>query len=376
MKKLKSTLILSGAMFSICNSCLAASSESTDNSVTYTKYIVIIIAVVIIALLLFLGFKMDTKEDGVSYSKPKKSKEKENEEQDVKYESDNVKYEDDLINPNDLSEAMEYEEDESSLFDTLNDNSESNNELDVINTEPEEEYGEEFDTSIIDDIEDEDDIVIPETSQETMIFNNPPVDAPTIDETVNNPIDDENVENEEPKVEDSENQDPIIDDFDENLIEDPLATQDSTENDSSDPIIEDTELDKMIDELPDNTSDDFIDEPSKKEDENVIKSIDNVDPLMAELSKAKEESNFEGFSVSNSTEKNISNDIIEEAPDNLISEEQPKEKTKRKYTKTKKNEDAPIVNEEDFMAQMEENLKKDKAERDAKKSKKTTKKKE
>lgn len=273
MKKLKTTLTLSAATLLVfSNNCFAATDATTEATNT-TKYIAIGVAAVIIILLLFLGYKMDSKgNDEVSYvSKKSKRKEKHVKKEEVKYEPDTITYENDNVNTNDLSESVEYEEDdEDSLFSTMDDNDELGIDTPIMKTlepDPEEnleeseneEYGEEFDTSIIDDIEDEEEIEVPKKNiEETMVFNNP---------------------------------------------------------------------------------------PAKEKEENIV---ENVDPFLEELNNIdKSETSFEGFSVSSNDDK------------------KDEEKPHKKYTKVKKDSAS-----DDFLAQMEENLKKDKEKRDARKSKK------
>lgn len=297
MKKLKTTLTLSAAsLLLFSRNCFAATATNTASSgISSTKYLAIGVAAVIVILLLFLGYKMDSKGDGEPTFTSKKSRKKEKPAKKpvVKYEPDKVTYEKDDVNSKDLSEPVEYEEDEDSLYSSMNDetpetpNFSVDNEDDLgsledssdgltENTENNEEYGEEFDTSIIDDIDDEE---VPEettvetpktTSEETMIFNNPPA---------------------------SETKDELTEEF------------------------------------------------------------NNIDPTMDELKNIDTtETSFGGFSVSDNTSKK---ENVDEAPK--------AEKPRKKYTKVKKD---TTVSTDDFLAQMEENLKKDKEERDARKSKK------
>lgn len=288
MKKLKATLTLSvaGILF-FSNNCLAATTNATSSTAgttSVTKYIAIGVAAVIIILLLFLGYKMDSKGSDTSITSKKgksKKKVKQNKKEDAKYEPDSVTYKADDVNNSDLSEPVEYEEDteenneeESSLFSAMNDetdNYDDNTFLDENSesTDSAEEYGEDFDTSILDNIDDEEELEAPKNNMdETMVFNNPPA-----------------LETEEPA---------------------------------------DTE------------------EPEEK--------VEDVDPIMEELSHIdKTESNFGGFSVG---EKKA--------------EEKKEEKPRKKYTKVKKDS----ISTDNFLEQMEENLKKDKEERDARKGKK------
>ena len=127
MKKLKTSLTLSVAgLLLLSNNCFAAAAGTSSGGTTnITKYIAIGVAVLIVILLLFLGYKMDSKDsEQIDYSRKKsKKKEKNVKKEDPKYESDNVTYEEDNINISDLSDPVEYEdnsEDEESLFSTIN----------------------------------------------------------------------------------------------------------------------------------------------------------------------------------------------------------------------------------------------------------------
>ena len=295
MKKLKTSLTLSVAsLLFLGNNCFAATAETSSEATNITKYIAIGVAVLIVILLLFLGYKMDSKDsEQIDYS-PKKSnkKEKNMKKEDPKYEFDNIAYEEDNINTSDLSEPVEYEdntENEKSLFSTINDDNNEDvldmdtsiidnlddEENDVELSQPEkseeteksEEYGEVFDTSIIDSIDDEEDGTPKNNLEETMVFNNPPVE--------------------------------------------------------------------------------------KNEENTLEEKIEDVDPIMDELNSLDTtETDFEGFSVS--------------SKDNQKEEIKEEKKHHKRYTKAK----SVSSSANDFLAQMEENLKNDKKERDARKSKK------
>lgn len=174
---------LIGAMLLMPNEVSAASVSLSDMSV---KNVFLILAIVIILILLYLGYKMDSNE-GIKEPKEKKSKKKEfvdsksnyvKKQPETTYVPDEKEYEVDNVNPEEISESVEYEEDdnediyteveepEKSLFESSNnmdetisfDTSALNKEFSD-NTEEIEDVGEEFDTSIIDKIDEEDDDV-------------------------------------------------------------------------------------------------------------------------------------------------------------------------------------------------------------------------
>ena len=215
-----------------------------------------------------------------------KKKDKNVKKEDPKYEFDNIAYEEDSVNTNDLSETMEYEDDsdnEESLFSTMNNDEMDTSIIDSLDDEennielpqPEEtkepkdseEYGEVFDTSIIDSIDDEEVETPKNNIEETMVFNNPPIE--------------------------------------------------------------------------------------KNEENTLEEKVEDVDPIMDELNNLDTtETDFEGFSIS--------------SKDNSKEEVKEEKKPHKRYTKVKKASSSA----DDFLAQMEENLKNDKKERDARKSKK------
>ncbi len=289
MKKLKTSLTLSVASLLFwSNNCFAATAGTSSETASITKYIAIGVAVLIVILLLFLGYKMDSKDsEQINYStKKSKKKEKNVKKEDPKYEFDNIAYEEDSVNTNDLSETMEYEDDsdnEESLFSTMNNDEMDTSIIDSLDDEennielpqPEEtkepkdseEYGEVFDTSIIDSIDDEEVETPKNNIEETMVFNNPPIE--------------------------------------------------------------------------------------KNEENTLEEKVEDVDPIMDELNNLDTtETDFEGFSIS--------------SKDNSKEEVKEEKKPHKRYTKVKKASSSA----DDFLAQMEENLKNDKKERDARKSKK------
>ena len=294
MRKLKTTLILfviSLLLFS--GNCFAATSDTSSVVTNITKYIAIGIAVVVVILLLFLGYKMDSKEnepDNYMANRNKKKEKNNIEKEDPKYEADKVVYEPDNINTTDISEPLEYDENEESLFSTMNDEDSIENvsddsdvnldELeDMLNdTEDKpEEYGEDFDTSIIDSIDEEEPPTPKKDIEETMIFDSASVDNSSEDEVADKP---------------------------EESIEE-----------------KNVEIDSIIEEL---------------------NSLDDEDsPISLDNSKVKEEKE---------ADKKENTD---------------KKKTRKRYTKSKKVSSSA----DDFLTQIEENLKKSKKERDSKKSK-------
>ena len=98
----------------------------------------------------------------------------------------------------------------------------------------------------------------------------------------------------------------------------------------------------------------FNNPPVEKNEENTLEEkIEDVDPIMDELNSLDTtETDFEGFSVS--------------SKDNQKEEIKEEKKHHKRYTKAK----SVSSSANDFLAQMEENLKNDKKERDARKSKK------
>lgn len=185
-----------------------------------TKYIFMGIAFLVIVLLLFLGYKMDTKGSETTTKVSHKSektrqklsaKAEEIQQNSGSYEADNEVYEDDgeIFDNDDLNDSIEYadDEEEDSLYSAATeeepfggpveepveeepvsgfstsvpeeepvvvDSEEPELETEIEpELEEEEATGEEFDTSIIDGLDDEEEIVEPKKSfDETMLFNN------------------------------------------------------------------------------------------------------------------------------------------------------------------------------------------------------------
>jgi hypothetical protein len=308
--KILSSLTIFALVFN--NTVYAASETVTESEGIPSKYIFIGIAAVVIILLLFLGYKMDTKGEDMFESKPVKKAEKKSvnkvKTKESQYKEDlDIPYENDNIDSSKLNDEIEYSADEEeSLFSNENndegkvENEEiNNNDYEADETYEDEEEGEEFDTSIIDGIEDEEDIVIPRTEKnsksfdETMVFNNG-----TTSFTTNNNLE---------------------------------AEIDNLEN-----------IDESSDEI------------------NILNNNES-DPFIEELKNFKEpESDFAGFSVT---------------PSNNEVTEKKASKTYRKVKKPEilvddEYDDAEASN--DFLSQMEANLQKKEKEKVAKKT--TTKK--
>lgn len=335
MKKTEKIFVSITSLEILLNNVAYASTEVAEKQDGLSmKYIFIGVAVLIIILLLYLGYKMDTKGNErstkVSHKSEKVKKKLTEKAEEIQQNSgayeadDNITYEadKDMFENEDLNEKIEYDEDEDSLFATTFENNDSIFEDDPIEIndipeekteveeefineepeeeveeEPEEELGEEFDTSVIDGLDDEEDEEETEPKKsfdETMIFTN--------------------------------------EDF----------AKDSSGND----------LEEEIDNL------------DNLEEMEALKEEENRDSFIEELKNFKEpESDFEGFSSASNIKS---------------TEEEPEVKPHRKYTKVKK-ENTSVDN--DFLSQMEENLQKSKAERNAKKEsskevKKTSRKKE
>ncbi len=169
MKKFKKITLLLGVLAVLANNSYATTEEVASNG-NYTKYLFMGVAALVIILLLFLGYKMDSKGgDDFKVSKSsKKSSKKGASKHQIKteeYIADTTIYESDIVSADDIKETIEYEEDEEQpLFEYNNEDTSVNNYI-----EETEEYGEEFDTSIIDSIDD--DIDVSNNNDETISFN-------------------------------------------------------------------------------------------------------------------------------------------------------------------------------------------------------------
>jgi hypothetical protein len=322
--KILGTLAVLALVF---NNTVYATTESTAESEGFpTKYIFIGVAAIVLILLLFLGYKMDTKGDELfapkisrSSKKVEKKSAKKPEPKESEYEEDaEISYENDSIdNSEEIADEIEYsEDDEESLFSAENDSNDDSEEFSFSSdegneeekseeddNEDEEEYtGEEFDTSIIDGIEDEEDITTSNKEEKPTSF----------DETM------------------------VFDNGSTNITSDKLEDE--------------------IDSL-DNIDDNM---------EEINIGGDTSDPFIDELKNFEEpESDFEGFSVESS--KDDIGDIEESKP----SKKYKKVKKEEKVVEEEKNTE--IQDSNDFLAQMEATLQKNKEERNARNKSTTTK---
>jgi len=381
MKKTGKIFVSMMSLGILLNNVAYAAAETAEKSKdgSSTKYIFIGAAIIVIGLLLFLGYKMDTKDSGatkVSHKAQKTKKKLSAKAEELKqnegtYEADESEYEADKesFNNEELNDSTEYNgEDEDSLFsasseddedeiEDLGDDDEFNDdeanttaEEPELRTEPEPELepepedeeatGEEFDTSIIDGLDDEEEE--PKNSfDETMLFNNSDFSA------TGNSLSDEidNLDNINGGKEAMPKDDELVDDK------------------------------KVEEEIPETIEDDF------KDAETIDFSSSDDDSFIDELKNFEEpESSFEGFSVSSKDD-----DKFEEIGDVEEPSESVKDKdadlgfTTSKTTKSvesKNNvendeveeaEDIPMDN--DFLSQMEANLQKNQEERKSRTSK-------
>lgn len=302
-------ITLTGAMLLMPNEVSAASISLSDVSI---KNVFLILAIVIILLLLYLGYKMDSNE-GIKEPKEKKSKKKEFVDSksnyvkpqvettyvpdEKEYEEDNREYEVDNVNPDEISESVEYEEDdvaddetytepEKSLFDSSSNMDETisfdtnalNKEIsdEVEEMEDAEDVGEEFDTSIIDKIDEEEEFGFATAVPKSKV-----------------------------EVEEYEETEEYGEEFDTSII--------------------------------DQIDDEFEMEPVK-----------NVEEMVNNIVEPEEETEFQGFSVGVPKAKEEPEEEVE-----IVEEVVVEEKPKKRYTKV-----TPKTTEldEDFMRQMEKNL--------------------
>lgn len=255
MKRTGKIFVSAASLGVLLNNVAFAATEVTEESEggLPTKYIFMGVAALVIALLLFLGYKMDTKDSSsstkVSHKAEKTMKKLSAKAEAIKqnsgeYEADEDGYESDgeEFNNEDLNDSIEYKEDEEdSLYSTaLEDDEEDEVEFEgeyeeedeggfdvgnnmvnpvvVDSEEPEtetelepeleveetEDEGEEFDTSIIDGLDDEE--IDPKRSfDETMLFNNSDFSATgsSLEDEIDNldNIDDTNLEETEEDAE-------------------------------------------------------------------------------------------------------------------------------------------------------------------------------
>lgn len=402
MKKTGKIFISMMSLGIILNNVCYAASEATDanKGSSPTKYIFIGAAILVIGLLLFLGYKMDTKESGgstkVSHKAEKTKKKLSAKVEEIKqnegtYEADDGAYEEDkeLLGNEDLNDSVEYNGDEEdSLFDAANDE-EDDDEIEDLSDyededsngfdtsavsktsepepepepEAEEPEGEEFDTSIIDKLDEEEE---PKNSfDETMLFNNS--DFSATGSSLANEIDNINgttsVESEKESVEDKadeikdEVEDEPMSEIDTGTLEDKIdeidfSEENLSEDNLSDDILPDEDFSKTI--LPEKPKEELLEPEEKSLNEETIEDIpEEVEPIdfsadddsfINGLKDFKEpESTFGGFSTKD-TEKEEKIEI------------EPEEDVK----------DIPVDN--DFLSQMEANLQKNQEERKSKKS--------
>lgn len=370
MKKIVKVSVLSSTMMLMLNNIVyAETADATTSGNSTMKYVFMGIALLVVILLLFLGYRMDTRDDSSfkpsksSNKAPKPAKTKVKKEKVVKpkvqevYEPDNITYENDNnfdtsdlyendsnFDTSDLVETSEYEEDDDeNLFfgGSVPKTSPSSDDIYSSNTpkveeipEENETYGEVFDTSIIDQIDDDEEEninVIPKEEDDDIKFDK----TNAFDETM--------------VFSNSTNGFDLTDDL-EDIEDDETFSATKLEDDND--IIDSTNS------LESNYDNSF----------NLLEEKDNDESFIDSLKKYEEpESSFEGFSV---------------APDEEIKITE--EKKPKKYKKSKKNitveneiPEEPVQTTDethvdfDFLAQMEENLEKEKEERE---SKKTTKK--
>ena len=194
MKKTEKIFVSIASLGILLNNVAYASTEVVEEkSGLPMKYVFIGVAVLIIVLLLYLGYKMDTKgsekPSKVSIKKEKVRKKLTEKAEEIQQNSgtyeadDNIAYEadKDMFENEDLNEKIEYDEDEDSLFGTTYEDEDSiyeddptqvDNFQDETEIDSEEDMGEEFDTSVIDGLEDEEEFEDKKSFDETMIFNN------------------------------------------------------------------------------------------------------------------------------------------------------------------------------------------------------------
>ena len=346
-----------------------------DDGGISTKYIFIGIATLVIILLLFLGYKMDTKGTNstkVSH-KAEKTKEKlstkeaELQQNSGKYEAtEEETYEDDgeIFDNEDLNDSIEYAEDEEdSLYETVNENEESefstkDNTIDTIVEEPEdselkeekleEEFGEDFDTSIIDKL-DEEEIDPKKSFDETMLFNNSEFSA--TGSSLEDEIDSlDNIDGSKTKSNPEVDESEINDELE---IGGELDTANDLENSDNLEILDE------INELEDNNDLEISDELITDGDDN---------SFIEELKSYEEpESSFGGFSVANKEDEFEKN-----------SDEEIDLKTTAELEEEIDKENNNSSMDDDFLSQMEANLQKNqenrKNKKEANESKATTRK--
>lgn len=182
-----------------------------------TKFVFIGVAAFVIILLLYLGYKMDTKGNDRSPKVSHKSekikkklaqKAEEIKQNDGSYEEDKeVIYEEDKneFKNEDLNDNIEYDENEDSLFSTTFNGEDKLDESDN-------SYGEVFDTSIIDGLDEEFESNT-KKFEDTMLFNNENITKSSFGNDLEDEIDElENIDELE-ALKEEENKDTFIDEL-------------------------------------------------------------------------------------------------------------------------------------------------------------------
>ena len=361
MKKTGKFFVSMASLGLLFNNVAYAATETQEKSGGFSpKTIFIGVAGLIIVLLLYLGYKMDTKgrekPSRVSQKSEKARQKLAEKVEEIKQNSGNyeddegVTYEEDkgALNNDDFNETVEYNEDEDSLYEVSNekepsiydqpeDNSYEEEPINSVEPEPEEE-GEEFDVSVIDNLDDEEPAEPVETkkvSDETILFDS-------------KDLEDNGFES---GIEIGSN-DNLEDNLNDNLEDNSLENNLENEIDSLDNIDEDLEANLKAE----SEKDSFIDE---------LKNFEEP------------ESDFAGFSSAATSPK----------------KEDEKEPEPRKYTRVKKTEEPSeldndlisgetvdieeptfsetedIAPDNEFLSQLEANLQKNKADREAKNAK-------
>ena len=391
-----------GTILLLPNEVNAASLSFSDMTV---KGAFLVIALIVILLLLYLGYRMDSNE-GVP--KPKKSKKKEFVESKDKYvkkqqpvetyvsndnvyEEDSREYEVDNVNPEDISESMEYEEDNIAYqpeedFNTISSNTEPEKSLFEASNN---DFGStiSFDSSLlnkelnsvsdVEDIVEEDDFEDVDTEEDD--FEDIDTAEDDFEDVSDNVVEDDDFEDV-----DAEDDEEFGEEFDTSII-------DNIDNDFEDEVFS-TAVPKTTTVVEEEFVEEIIKDDDFQEDEefgeefdtSIIDSIDDdfEDVKTSESFTTKtvveEETDFPGFSVGTSSSKSVEEeleDLVDDLEDVPVIEENPVvEKPRKRYTKvsTKKVETTVSTGlDEDFMRQMEANLG-DGATKEAKPAKKTS----
>ena len=228
MKITKRLFVSMASLELLLNNAVYATTENVEKqSVASTKYVFIGVAVFVIVLLLYLGYKMDTKSNENVRKKSSKSdkvkkrlaqKAEEAKQNSGTYEPDeDIPYESDeeVFKSEELNDNIEYDDNEDSLFSTAFNNENTSifedevNENEFSETETD-ELGDEFDTSIIDDLDED---VKDENFENTMLFNSENIAKTSSGNNLEDEIDQlENI-NEMDNLIKEENKDTFIDEL-------------------------------------------------------------------------------------------------------------------------------------------------------------------